>query len=66
MAAHEPRTVKIDLRLASEARADESLPDRRHFSLDAEQWTAFMAALDASPQSTPRLRRLLDEPSAFE
>jgi uncharacterized protein (DUF1778 family) len=48
------------------ARAEETLPDRRHFGLGADQWTAFMAALDAPPRDLPRLRRLLDEPSIFE
>jgi uncharacterized protein (DUF1778 family) len=91
MALRQPRTEKIDLRVApavkltivaaaratgqsvSEfvlesalAKAEETLPDRRYFSLDAEQWTAFLAALDAPPRELPRLRRLLDEPSVFE
>jgi len=48
------------------ARAEEALPDRRHFRLDAGQWEAFMAALDAPPRPLPRLRRLLTEPSPFE
>ena len=48
------------------ARAEEALPDRRHFRLDTEQWEAFMAALDAPPRSLPRLRRLLTEPGPFE
>jgi uncharacterized protein (DUF1778 family) len=26
------------------ARAEETLPDRQHFGLDAEQWTAFLKA----------------------
>jgi uncharacterized protein (DUF1778 family) len=47
-------------------RADETLIDRRHFGLDAEQWTAFMTALDAPPRSHPRLERLLKEPSIFD
>lgn len=48
------------------ARADESLPDRRHFGLDAERWQAFLSALDAPPRPLPRLERLLNEPSVFE
>jgi uncharacterized protein (DUF1778 family) len=48
------------------SRADETLIDRRHFGLDAEQWTAFTIALDAPPRSHPRLERLLKEPSVFE
>jgi hypothetical protein len=34
--------------------------------LDAEQWVAFVAALDAPPRHCPRLDRLLNEPSVFE
>lgn len=48
------------------ARAEETLPDRRHFGLDAEQWTAFQAALDAPPRPLPNLAKLLAEPSPFE
>jgi uncharacterized protein (DUF1778 family) len=48
------------------SRAEETLLDRRHFELDAEQWTAFMTALDAPPRDLPRLKRLFDEPSPFE
>lgn len=48
------------------ARAEETLPDRRRFVLNAEQWAEFMAALDAPPRDLPRLRRLLTEPSVFE
>jgi uncharacterized protein (DUF1778 family) len=48
------------------ARAKESLPDRQHFGLSAEQWVAFQAVLDAPPRSLPRMTRLLCEPSVFE
>jgi len=48
------------------ARAEETLPDRRHFGLDAAQWKAFQAALDAPPRQVPRLQSLLQEPSVFE
>src|SRR5688572_30759063 len=48
------------------ARAEETLPDRRHFGLPADQWAAFVAALDAPPRDLPRLRRLFNEPSVFE
>ena len=48
------------------ARAEESLPDRRRFGLNAEQWTAFQAALDAPPPPAPRLAKLLRKPSVFE
>ena len=45
---------------------DEELADRRLFALSAEQWHAFQAALDAPPRPMPRLRRLLQEPGAFD
>lgn len=48
------------------ARAEETLPDRRHFGLNAERWAAFQVALDAPTQPAPRLARLLREPSVFE
>ena len=48
------------------ARAEETLPDRQRFELNAAQWEAFMAALDGSPGNNPRLRRLMREPSIFE
>jgi len=48
------------------ARAEETLPDRRRFGLNAEQWKAFQAALDAPSTPAPRLARLLNQPSVFE
>ncbi len=48
------------------ARAEETLPDRQHFGLDAARWEAFLAALDAPARPLPRLQRLLAEPSVFE
>jgi uncharacterized protein (DUF1778 family) len=48
------------------ARAEEALPDRRIFGLNAEQWLEFQSALDAPFQPAPRLARLLHEPSVFE
>jgi len=66
-AAHATRRSVSDFVLESAlARAEEALPDRRHFRLDAEQWGAFMMALDAPPQPLPRLARLLKEPGVFE
>jgi uncharacterized protein (DUF1778 family) len=46
--------------------ADEVLADRRHFGLNAEQWEAFQAALDAPPRPLPRLERLMREPGVFD
>jgi uncharacterized protein (DUF1778 family) len=48
------------------SRAEETLPDRQRFGLNATQWAAFQAALDAPPRPTPRLAKLLQEPSVFE
>lgn len=48
------------------ARAQETLPDRQKFGLDAARWEEFKAALDASPRPLPRLGRLLGEPGVFE
>ena len=48
------------------ARAEETLPDRRRFGLDAERWAAFQVALDAPARPNPRLKKLLQKPSAFE
>jgi len=46
--------------------ADEVLADRRYFSLDADQWAAFQAALEAQPRPLPRLERLMREPDIFD
>jgi len=48
------------------ARAEETLADRRHFSLTSEQWTAFTAALEAPVRPLPRIERLMNETSIFE
>jgi uncharacterized protein (DUF1778 family) len=48
------------------ARADETLPDRVRFGLNAGQWEAFQAALSARPRPAPRLAKLLKEPSVFD
>ena len=48
------------------ARAEETLPDRRRFGLDADRWREFQQALDAPPREIPRLARLLAEPSVLE
>ena len=46
--------------------AADALADRREFFLNAEQWAAFQAALDAPPRDLPRLRALLSEPGFFD
>ncbi len=48
------------------ARAEETLPDRQRFGLNAEQWAAFQAALDAPPRPLPRMVSLVRESSVFE
>jgi uncharacterized protein (DUF1778 family) len=48
------------------ARAEETLPDRQRFGLNAREWGAFQAALSAPPCLAPRLARLLKESSVFE
>jgi uncharacterized protein (DUF1778 family) len=63
-AAH--RSVSDFVLESALARADETLADRQHFGLDAEQWNAFMSALDAPPRRHERMERLLNEPSIFE
>jgi uncharacterized protein (DUF1778 family) len=63
-AAH--RSVSDFVLESALARADETLADRQYFGLDSEQWTAFMAALDAPPRRHERMERLLNEPSIFE
>ena len=46
--------------------AEERLADRRIFTLNAEQWDAFVAALDAPPRRRPRLERLFRDSSVFD
>jgi uncharacterized protein (DUF1778 family) len=48
------------------SRAEETLADRQHFGLNAEQWEAFQTALDAPPREIPQLERLMREKSIFE
>jgi uncharacterized protein (DUF1778 family) len=46
--------------------AEETLADRRHFGLNAEQWAAFLEALDRPPRELPEIEKLFREPSIFE
>jgi len=48
------------------ARAEESLPDRQRFGLNAEKWKAFQTALAAPPRPAARLAKLLKKPSVVE
>ena len=65
-AAASRRSVSEFVLESALVRADETLADRRTFSLDAKQWKAFLAALDARPRSLPRLARLFKEPGFFD
>jgi len=46
--------------------ANEVLAERTRIGLNTEQWTAFMAALDAPPRTHERMKRLLNEPSVLD
>jgi len=65
-AAASHRSVSEFVLESALARADEALADRRNFGLNAVEWKAFLAALDAPPRSLPRLERLLKEPGFFD
>ena len=65
-AAATQRSVSEFVLESALAQAEETLIDRRRFGLSAENWTAFMAALDAPVRPQARLRRLLSELSVFE
>ena len=65
-AAASRRSVSEFVLESALVRADETLMDRSRFGLDADQWRAFLAALDAPPRELPRLKRLFQEPSVFE
>jgi uncharacterized protein (DUF1778 family) len=65
-AAASRRSVSDFVLESALSRADEALADRRMFSLDADAWQAFLAALDAPPRPLPRIQRLLTEPGFFD
>jgi uncharacterized protein (DUF1778 family) len=65
-AAAEHRSVSKFVLESALARADEVLPDRRTFGLNATQWKAFMTALDGPPRPISRLEHLLKEPGFFD
>ena len=58
-AAASQRSVSEFVLESALARAAETLPDRQRFSLSADAWEAFQAALDAPPEVKPRLAKLL-------
>lgn len=47
-------------------RAAETLSERQHFHLNAEQWEAFIAALEEPHRTVPQLQKLFSEPSPFD
>lgn len=47
------------------AKADEALADHWTFGLNADQWQAFLSALDAPTRPLPRMQRLLKESGFF-
>ncbi|MDR3569472.1 MAG: DUF1778 domain-containing protein [Syntrophobacteraceae bacterium] len=66
-AARERHTTISQFVLESALRsANAVLAERSRLALNAEQWTAFMAALDAPPKSHPRMERLLNEPTILD
>lgn len=66
-AASRQNTDVTDFVLESaRARAEAVLADEQHFALPADQWKAFVAALDRPAQAKPRLRRLFAERSVLE
>lgn len=48
------------------AAATEVLAERTRIGLSSEDWTAFMAALDAKPKTHARMKRLLTEPTILD
>ena len=46
--------------------ANTVLAERSRIALNAEQWAAFMTAIDAPPRRHPRLERLLNEPTVLD
>jgi uncharacterized protein (DUF1778 family) len=46
--------------------AEQTLADRRRFTLDETQWQAFQAALDRPAQARPRLQKLLHTPGVLD
>lgn len=65
-AAAAQRSVSDFVLESALSRARETLTDRQRFGLNAEQWEAFMTALDAPPRHHARLERLLNEPGFFD
>lgn len=67
MAAKETRANMSSFLVESAClRAEEALASQQHLVYNAEQWTAFVTALDRPAREKPRLKKLLTEPSVLE
>ena len=60
------KTVSEFLLDSALTQAAEVLSDRRLFIFDDAQWEAFLTVLDEPTVPTPRLERLLKEPSVLD
>lgn len=65
-ATTERRSVTEFVLHSALTRAEDVLAEQRAIRLNAEQWKAFIEALDSPPQRHVRLERLLKEPSVFD
>jgi uncharacterized protein (DUF1778 family) len=65
-AAAEGKSISEFVLDAALTEAEERLAARRVFTLDAKNWDAFVAALDAPPRRHPRLERLFGESSVLD
>ncbi len=61
-----PEHVHVTVTFDEDATGATGAIDRAHFTLPAQDWDAFWAALDAPPRDIPALRKLLTEPSLFD
>jgi uncharacterized protein (DUF1778 family) len=60
------RTVSDFVLTSALERANETLAEKRVWSLTSEQWERFQAALDAPPRDLPELRKLLNTSGPFD
>ena len=65
-AAAERRSVTEFVLHSALIRAEDVLAEQRSIRLNADQWKAFIEALDAPPQRHARLEKLLKEPGVFD
>jgi uncharacterized protein (DUF1778 family) len=65
-AAATARTVTDFVVQSAALAAHDVLADRTQFSLSAEQWKAFSAALDREPRHVPALAAFLGRPSVLD